>query len=286
MMRAFIQQAKQQLATLYTPQEINRIVRLLLEKWASVDTVSFYADKDRKIPPSVLITLQKALDRLAQHEPLEYVLGTADFTGLRLRVDSRVLIPRPETEELVEWILQDHPKKGDKIPGRMLDVCTGSGCIAIALAKEWPDSYTEGWDVSPEALELAILNATDNKTTVQFKCIDLLTYLPMQGDTGPFDLIVSNPPYVRRSESSEMTPDVLDYEPHLALFVEDKDPLVFYKAIARLGMSLLKTSGSVYVEINEQLGEQTKSVFEHEGYTLVTLKKDLFGKDRFVRAVR
>lgn len=285
-MRAFIQSARHQLAPLYTPQEINRIVRLLLEKWASVDAVSYYADKDRKISPSELTALQLALDRLSQHEPLEYVLGTADFAGIKLLVDSRVLVPRPETEELVEWILHDVCEQGGHTPTNILDLCTGSGCIAIALAREWPASRIEGWDVSAEALEVAVLNATANKTDIHLNRVDVLTVEPQAYKTESFDLLVSNPPYVCRSESAEIAPNVLDYEPHLALFVEDDDPLIFYSAIARLGKRLLKSDGWLYVEINGRLGEQTKSLFENEGYSLVALKKDLFGKDRFVKARR
>jgi len=285
-MQAFIQLARHQLAPLYTPQEISRIVRLLLEKWASVDAVSYYADKDRKIPPSVLTRLEMALDRISRHEPLEYVLGTADFAGMKLLVDSRVLVPRPETEELVEWILHDVREQGGITPSRILDLCTGSGCIAIALANAWPTSHIEGWDVSAEALEVAHLNTIDNKTDVCFKRVDLLARELLEVETGLFDLIVSNPPYVCRSESSAMAPNVLDYEPHLALFVEDEDPLIFYSAIARFGKKRLKPDGILFVEINGRLGEQTKTLFEDEGYSVVTLKKDLFGKDRFVKAKR
>lgn len=285
-MRAFIESAKSQLASLYTPQEINRIVRLMLEKWASVDAVSFYADKDRKIPLSELPTLQLALDRLCKHEPIEYVLGTADFAGMKLHVDKRVLIPRPETEELVDWIRQDYRKNEKTSPNRLLDVCTGSGCIILALANEWPASHLEGWDISTEALEVANMNALANHATILFKCVDALTVEPSEKETETFDLIVSNPPYVLRSESSEMASNVMDYEPHLALFVNDETPLLFYAALARLGKKLLKPGGSLYVELNGKLGEHTKNLFDNQGYSEVTLKKDLFGKDRFVRAMR
>jgi len=285
-MQAFIQQAKLRLAPLYTPQEISRIVRLLLEKEASVDAVSYYADKDRKIPPSVLTSLHMALDRLSRHEPLEYVLETADFAGLKLLVDNRVLVPRPETEELVEWILHDVREQGGNTPTRILDLCTGSGCIAIALAKAWPLSHIEGWDVSTEALTVAAINAKNNKTNIRFNCVDVLSAKPSVDESDVYDLIASNPPYVCRSESSDMAPNVLDYEPHLALFVEDEDPLIFYSAIARFGKKCLKPRGLLYVEINGQLGEQTTCLFKEEGYLDVTLKKDLFGKDRFVKAMR
>jgi release factor glutamine methyltransferase len=285
-MRTFIETAKQRLAPLYTPQEINRIARLLLEKWASVDAVSFYADKDRKIPASELAKLQLALDKLVRSEPLEYVLGKAEFVGMQLNVDNRVLIPRPETEELVEWIRHDAREHGYKTPERILDVCTGSGCIALALFNEWPVAHVEGWDISAAALEVATQNAGINQASIGFSCVDVLTVEPSMYETGLFDLIVSNPPYVCRSESTHMSSNVLDYEPHLALFVEDEDPLIFYAAIARLGKKLLKPEGNIYVEINAQLAEQTKKLFENEGFSMVILRKDLFGKDRFVKAKR
>lgn len=284
-MRTFIETAKQRLAPLYTPQEINRIVRLLLEKWASVDAVSFYADKDRKIPAPELAKLQLALDKLCRNEPLEYVLGTTEFAGIPLKVDNRVLIPRPETEELVEWIRHNANEQGNNKPRKILDVCTGSGCIALALFNEWPTAQIEGWDVSVEALEVATQNASINQARVRFSCVDVLTFEPSANETSLYDLIVSNPPYVCRSESSDMSSNVLEYEPHLALFVEDEDPLIFYAAIARLGKRILKPEGSLYVEINALLAEQTKILFENEGYSMVLLKKDLFGKDRFVKAM-
>lgn len=279
-MRRFLETARQQLSSLYTQQEINRIARLLLNKWASVDAVTFYADKDRKIPASERSKLQLALNKLSAHEPLEYVLGVTEFAGLQLDVDKRVLIPRPETEELVEWIRQ----KACTSPERILDVCTGSGCIALALNQTWPEAGTEGWDISAEALEVARQNAKRLRADVRFSLVDVLTYVPGADEAGSYDIIVSNPPYVCRSEAREMAPNVLEYEPHTALFVDDEDPLVFYTTLARLGKTLLKQDGSMYVEINAQLAEQTRKAFENEGYSYVMIRKDLYNKDRFIKA--
>ena len=170
-MKSFSDAANRLLSPLYDAREINRICRLLLEKWSGISAASFYADKDRKIPVSDRLTLNQALERLARHEPLEYVLGEAAFDGMTLQVDKRVLIPRPETEELVDWIGQTRDA-GMKIPAQVLDVCTGSGCIALALARRWPSAKVEAWDVSTEALALAAQNAQKQGVAVDFRQVD------------------------------------------------------------------------------------------------------------------
>lgn len=284
-MKSFSDAANHLLSPLYDAREINRICRLLLEKWSGISAASFYADKDRKIPVSDRLTLNQALERLARHEPLEYVLGEAAFDGMTLQVDKRVLIPRPETEELVDWIGQS---KGAelKAPARVLDVCTGSGCIALALARRWPSAKVEAWDVSTEALALATQNAQKQGVTVDFKQVDVLDTDSYPAQTQLFDIVVSNPPYVCAAEAGDMNRNVLDYEPHIALFVSDEDPLVFYRALAELGLSMLTPGGSLFVEINGLFGAETARLFETAGYIDVTLKKDIAGKDRFVRAFK
>lgn len=282
-MKSFIEDAHNLLKPWYQPREINRISRLLLEKRAGLGSTSFYADKDTKIPTAVRSALEGDLQRLATQEPLEYVLEEAHFDGLVLRVDKRVLIPRPETEELVEWISQDAARSGNK-PRRVLDACTGSGCIALDFARRWPLAAVEAWDLSNDALELAGENAVRLGLPVTFKQVDVLQAANQPFTDDPFDWLVSNPPYVCASEATLMKPNVLDFEPHLALFVSDKDPLVFYKALAVLGMKALVAGGFLYVEINAALGQATRQVFETAGYSTVTLKTDLNGKDRFIRA--
>lgn len=284
-MKPFTETAHSLLSTLYSQREINRICRLLLEKRAGVSAASFHADKDRKIPACIRQILQQDLERLVAQEPLEYVLEEAWFDGLLVRVDNRVLIPRPETEELVDWISRDLESMG-LTPGRMLDVCTGSGCIALALANRWSSAAVEAWDLSPEALTLAAENATRLGLAVTFKQVDVLQTAALPASAPLVDLLVSNPPYVCRAESATMKPNVLDYEPHMALFVSDEDPLVFYRALARLGQEVLTPEGRLYVEINGKLGAETLRLFQEAGYADVTLKTDLYGKDRFVRALK
>lgn len=282
-MKPFIEAAHDLLNPWYTPREINRICRLLLEKRAGLQATSFYADKDTKIPSSVRSTLQEDIQRLAAQEPLEYVLGEAHFDGLVLKVDKRVLIPRPETEELVDWISKEAEATGVTLT-RILDACTGSGCIALDMANRWPSATVEAWDVSTDALDLARENAERLGLAVTFAQRDVLLAAYQPFTATPFDLLVSNPPYVRASEATQMKPNVLEHEPHLALFVPDDTPLLFYKALAALGLSVLVPGGFLYVEINAALGHDTQHLFETAGYTAVTLKTDLYDKQRFIRA--
>jgi release factor glutamine methyltransferase len=196
-------------------------------------------------------------------------------------VNEQVLIPRPETEELVDWVVRDHLKR----PGfRVLDIGTGSGCIAVALGKSLEEPYIMAVDKSPGAIALAVRNAFLHGAEVNFMLMDALDPKSHKG-LGKFDVIVSNPPYVRLSEKNAMKSNVLDYEPHQALFVPDEDPLIFYRAIARIAGQDLDPGGSVYVEINEGLGKDTVQLFRSAGFGEVELRKDIHGKDRMVRAV-
>jgi release factor glutamine methyltransferase len=219
--------------------------------------------------------------RLKQGEPVQYILGETSFCGLMFSVNSKVLIPRPETEELVARIVGDHT--GKKV--RILDVGTGSGCIAVALAHALPGSDVTAVDVSAGALQVAAVNARRNKVAVSFIRTDVLSLQQAEQDiTGRFDLIVSNPPYVRESEKAGMEKNVLLYEPPQALFVADNDPLLFYRAIARLSEKKLKEGGYLYFEINSQLGKETTDALKKEGYENVELIRDLSGKDRIIKA--
>jgi release factor glutamine methyltransferase len=219
--------------------------------------------------------------RLKQGEPVQYILGETSFCGLMFSVNSKVLIPRPETEELVARIVNDHA--GKKV--RILDVGTGSGCIAVALAHALPDADVTAVDVSDGALQVAAVNARRNKVAVSFVRTDVLSLQQAEQDiTGIFDLIVSNPPYVRESEKAGMEKNVLLYEPPQALFVADSDPLLFYRAIARLSEKKLKEGGALYFEINSQLGKETTGALKKEGYENVELIRDLSGKDRIIKA--
>jgi len=219
--------------------------------------------------------------RLNNHEPLQYVLGETEFFGLTMKVDRRVLIPRPETEELVEWIIKDWKNRTCNI----VDICTGSGCIAIALARNLPDATISACDISEDALALARENSRLNETNVRFFCADALSEQWIDSlDTA--DVIVSNPPYVLESEKSSMQPNVLDYEPSIALFVPDINPLLFYEAIGKKALASLKHEGALYVEINREKGQETVALFRQMGFGFVELRTDLFGNARMIKAVK
>lgn len=221
----------------------------------------------------------QSLIRLQKEEPIQYVLGFTEFYGLKFKTDPRALIPRPETEELLDWVLQNNTQD----LRRILDVGTGSGCIAISLKKFLPESSVIAWDISQEALSLAMENASLNEVKVDFKLQDALNSnanLPHS-----LDLLVSNPPYVTMHEKTLMKPNVLNFEPHNALFVEDYQPLLFYDAIARLGRESLRIGGWLYFEINENLGTEMEKLLCELGYSDVELKRDLHGRYRMIRAV-
>jgi release factor glutamine methyltransferase len=222
--------------------------------------------------------VEKALERLKNHEPIQYVLGKTEFFGLPFGVNSSVLVPRPETEELVQWLLEE-----SYMPGmRILDVGTGSGCIAISIKKEWPEANVWGWDISTTALETANQNARLNQVDVHFEQQDILTLewkAPVR-----FHIIVSNPPYVRLLEKGQMDKNVLAYEPSTALFVPDNDALLFYRVIARFARKALEPGGLLFFEINQAFGAEVVGLLEGEGFREVVLRPDLSGRDRMIRA--
>ena len=222
--------------------------------------------------------VESIIERLKRHEPIQYILGETEFFGLTFHVNENVLIPRPETEELVELIL----KENNKIGLCVLDIGTGSGAIAIALAKHMKNADVSAWDISSKALDVAALNSKSNSATVSFKQIDALSDYPLDKK---FDIIVSNPPYVLENEKELMEQNVLDYEPHQALFVPDNNPLLFYKRIADIASNLLNHKGKLYFEINQAKGKGMLGMLEEKGFTNVTLFQDLSNKDRMVRAV-
>jgi len=264
------------LSGIYGVEEAGALGWHLLESCVNLNREAVYAEPDAPVSPSPAV--EAAIRELERHRPLQYVLGHTEFYGLPFRVDERVLIPRPETEELVRWIAGDWRGKSPAV----LDIGTGSGAIAVALARSLPGSAVTALDVSPGALEVAGENARANGVEVRAIRCDVLRETP----AGEYDMIVSNPPYVRESERTSMHPNVLDHEPGLALFVPDDDPLRFYRRIAELGLALLKPGGALYLEINEAFGAETAALLEGSGYTDVRLRKDLFGKDRMIRACK
>jgi len=222
---------------------------------------------------------QDAIKRLQNYEPIQYIIGDTEFYGLKFKVDSSVLIPRPETEELVDWIIKENQTETSI---SILDIGTGSGCIAITLAKHLPSAKVYALDVSVEALKVAQQNALLNSLEVEFIEADVLDW--NHGEL-KFDIIVSNPPYVRELEKEAMSANVLNYEPHLALFVKDDDALSFYRKISQLSKMLLKPKGQLYFEINENLGQDTKQLMVQDEFKQLELKQDVFNKDRMIKGV-
>lgn len=264
----------------YPESEIVSLQRILLEEVSGMQAALFLSDKSKQLNEQQEKRLDDILARLQKSEPLQYVIGETEFYGFPFSVSPAVLIPRPETEELVDWVVQEYPSR----PVRILDVGTGSGCIAVSLAKLLPLAAVEAWDVSPDALAVAAQNAGRNGVDVTFRQVDVLSLAGMEGGAS-FDVVVSNPPYICHSEKKDMHRNVLDYEPHLALFVEDDDPLLFYRKIAEFGKQLLKPLGALFYEINAAKGTETVSLLTGLGYSNTQLRRDLSGNDRMVKAV-
>lgn len=265
----------------YESEEILSCFYLLSEKILGLRRVDVAMTLDKEVSASELSDFMNAKNRLENQDPIQYIIGDTEFYGLLFKVDQNVLIPRPETEELVDWIIKDYKNKEQSKKLKILDIGTGSGCIAISLAKNLPKADVYAIDVSEEALKIAKANAVYNNVEINFLKEDILR-LDELDDV--FDIIVSNPPYVRELEKQEMKPNVLENEPHVALFVSDQDPLVFYRTITALAEKSLADKGLLYFEINQYLGIETKNMIEKYGFQSVTLRKDLYNNDRMIRA--
>jgi release factor glutamine methyltransferase len=268
-----------QLSPIYPKEEIAGITKLIFEKVLKLSGIQYHLQKDDVISAANLAEIKDIVNQLVQFKPIQYILGEAHFFGLTFAVNKSVLIPRSETEELVDWIIKDYAELAPKI----LDIGTGSGCIPISILTQLPEASAEAWDISEQALVVANQNAFKHQIKINFQHIDLFN-APQQ--PAIYDVIVSNPPYVTDSEKDLMHQNVLDHEPHTALFVPDNDPLFFYAKIAELGLTSLKPNGHLYLEINEQFGSQTLELLSSKGYVNLVLKKDLNGKDRMVKAQR
>lgn len=279
-MRQAKKEIEKALQALYTCEEIKSIGMQLLENVRHKTRLELLTEWDYTLSDNERRVFDQMVARLQREEPLQYVLGECEFAGLRIGVAQGVLIPRPETEQLVRLIIREQRGKA----GRILDIGCGSGCIAIALAAHLGQSKVEAWDISAKALEIAGKNAAANRVTVDFRQTDVM-HDPVPHKT--WDLIVSNPPYVLNREKAGMQNNVLAYEPHEALFVPDNDPLRFYRRIAEIACGHLSEHGCVYVEINEQWGKETATLFASCGcFGEVTLIDDFWGKKRFVKACR
>lgn len=276
----FQKYAWSRLAPLYAEREVRAITALFMETSLGWSPTEMSLRRREELAMEQLSLLQTGLQRLEQHEPVQYVTGTAYFWGLSFRVAPGVLIPRQETEELVDWVIKDNPEKELKV----LDIGTGSGCISISLAKERPQYQISALDFAPEALNIAYHNAERHGSKILFLQKDILQASPE--DAFELDIIISNPPYIKESEKADMRPHVLAHEPEAALFVPDDDALLFYRKIAELGIQWLRPGGKLYFEINEALGKEVVALLKALSYDEVVLRKDLNGKDRMVRAKR
>nr|WP_239060638.1 peptide chain release factor N(5)-glutamine methyltransferase [Bacteroides sp. 519] len=266
------------LQDIYPPEELRSLAKIISKDILMLSELDCYIGKYADLPPAKKEVLHKTIQRLQQFEPIQYIQGWAPFYGYSFGVAPGVLIPRPETEELVELIIKESPAKS-----RILDIGTGSGCIAITLSKKMPGAVVEGWDISGEALQIAERNNKELQADVFFRQIDILNYIP---ENGKFDIIVSNPPYITGKEKADMHPNVLEWEPDLALFVPNNDPLLFYRTIAETGRQLLADNGKIYFEINRQYGNETAQMLESLKYKNIHIIKDLFGNNRIITANR
>ena len=280
----------QALSSLYDEKEVESFFYLTLEKLHQKKRIDLALQPDLSMDETQLSQWETVLTELKTYKPIQYILGETEFYGLTFLVNENVLIPRPETEELVELILVESRKS--KVESlKILDIGTGSGCIPISLKKNLPSAEVFAIDVSPNALEVAQKNAEINGVEVNFIQTDILKVndlknLPTSNSKLPasFDIIVSNPPYVRNLEKAEINPNVLDFEPHLALFVEDNDALLFYRKITELAKNHLSENGKLYFEINQYLGKETVVLVESYGFKNVQLIKDIYGNDRMISA--
>jgi release factor glutamine methyltransferase len=277
------QYIRQNIQEAYPEPEAGAVAQLVLEHVLQKSRVQLSLSQQEPVSQAQEVYIKEAVERLQQQEPVQYVLGVAHFYGLDLQVDERVLIPRPETEELVDLVLKEH-KKGRR-GLQVLDICTGSGCIPLALAANLPAARVYGLEVSEGALEVAKTNASIYNLPVTWLQQDI--FEPVQGiSASSLDIITSNPPYVLEEEKQRMRPNVLQYEPHLALFVPDTDALRYYIRITLVAQELLKKGGKLYFEINERYGGQVQELLLQAGFSEASVVQDLFGKDRIVWGVK
>jgi release factor glutamine methyltransferase len=279
-MQATIQYIKDELSGYYPETEIQSFVRLIIEHVCNMSFTRFILRKNELLNPSVKIKVREIVERLKKSEPIQYILGETEFFGMRLKVAPGVLIPRPETEELVQWIINLNRLKDPSI----LDIGTGSGCIALALKKNIGAATVSAVDVSEEALGIAESNASMHNLNVNFFRADILNFRKYNWQQ--YNIIVSNPPYVRELEKIQMEKNVLQYEPANALFVPDDDPLLYYRFIKDCSAKYLQKNGLIFFEINEKFGNDLAILFEKSGFKNIEVAKDIHGKNRFLKCTK
>lgn len=289
-LKAFKSKLLHELSAIYDEKEIESFFYLLLESYHGEKRIDLALNPEMEMDASQLVKWESALSELKNQKPIQYIIGETDFYGLPFLVNENTLIPRPETEELVEWIIVES-LKSNVGSLKILDIGTGSGCIAISLAKNLPNAEVFAVDVSEKALAVAQKNAENNKVKVNFVNANILSVTNLNELSTSnfqlpthFDIIVSNPPYVRNLEKAEIKPNVLEFEPHLALFVEDTDALLFYRKIAHLASKNLAQNGKMFFEINQYLGKETVGLLENLGFKSIELKKDIYGNDRMIQS--
>lgn len=271
----------ERLISFYSEREITTFYKESLKKRLKLTDADLLLQKEIRLSESDLLYFRSIVKRLQNHEPFQYIIGETFFYNLTIRCDDRALIPRPESEELVDWVINSVDLNK---PLEILDVCTGSGCIALALKQSLKKSMVSATDISSDALALAKKNALLNSLEVNFLLDNALTNESVLFQVGSLDIMVSNPPYIPMKDKVQMEKNVLDFEPHLALFVSDETPLIFYKAIANKALLLLKSNGLLFFELHELYAEQTKQLLLDLGFDEVEIKKDLQGKSRMLKA--
>lgn len=279
-MQAAINYIRKELHSLYSQSEIQSITYLLLEKITGLTRLSLLVNKNTIISPEQRKELESFVEKLKKNMPVQYVLENADFYNLHFNVNESVLIPRPETEELIDWVRSENPLSE---PLHILDIGTGSGCIAVTLKNIFHSSFVDAYDISEEALEVAAENARRNHVEIKTCLVDILN---VENVPDRWDIIVSNPPYIPEREKRVMEDNVLAYEPHIALFVPDDDPLRFYRKIIIFAASHLHPKGKLYFEIHYDAGEPLVELLLSQGFSEVELRQDIAGKDRMIRAVK
>lgn len=274
-----------ELNAIYGKNEVETFYFLSTEFYFNISRLQLVLDSEFTFSKSETEQLINVLHELKAQKPIQYILGETDFYGLKFKVNSDVLIPRPETEELIDWIIKENISRQTDKKLRILDIGTGSGCIAITLAKHIENATVYALDVSSKALNVARTNAEVNQVNIQFLECDILDESSWNAEIGDlkFDIIVSNPPYVRQKEKQEMKPNVLDNEPSLALFVDDENPLKFYNTIAALAVDKLNADGQLFFEINQYLGKEMMKLLDGYKFEGVVLRKDLNGNDRMIK---
>ena len=275
----------QRLTPLYDAGEAKAIVRMVLEEHFGFSYTDIACGKENSLSADQRAELDEIMQRLEEAEPVQYILGDCRFCGRTFHVEPGVLIPRPETEELVHWVLETHGKNEHVKANQkhILDIGTGSGCIAISLALALEQADVEAWDISEDALRIAACNARQLGARVTFFQQDILHF-----EINPlsYSIIISNPPYICDNERHKMEANVLAYEPEQALFVPDNDPLLFYRVIARFAMESLESSGELYFEINPLYAQELSGMLSSRGFQHITIRKDQFGKERMIKAIR